>query len=69
MCLLNVQKRVIISQPYIKQQTLGKVIGKTSRTTLTKYINEMVTAQIIVPKKEGKEIYYINSDLTRILEG
>ncbi len=60
---------VIFSQPYIKPQIIGKIIGKTSRTTLTKYVNELVEHKILRPKKDGVEVYYINDDLLRILEG
>lgn len=59
----------IFSQPYIKPSVIGEIIGKTSRTTLTKYINELVTYRILRPKKDGVEVFYINDDLLRILEG
>jgi len=59
----------IFSQPYIKAQTIGKIIGKTSRTTLTKYVSQLVEHKILRPKKEGVQVYYINDDLIRILEG
>ena len=60
---------VIFSQPYIKPLTIGKVIKKTSRTTLTKYLNELVVNKILSPKKIGVEVFYVNDDLVRILEG
>lgn len=60
---------VIFSQPYIKPNVLGKIIKKSSRTTLTKYFNELVTHRILRAHKEGIEVYYINDDLLRILEG
>jgi Fic family protein len=60
---------VIFSQPYIKPKTIGNVINKTSRTTLTKYMNELVDNKILRPKKIGTEVYYLNDDLIRILEG
>jgi len=59
----------IFSQPYIKPNIIGRIIGKTSRTTLTKYVNELVNYNILRPKKDGVEVYYINDDLIRILEG
>lgn len=59
----------IFSQPYIKPKVIGEIIGKTSRTTLTKYVNELVHHNILRPKKDGVEVYYINDDLIRILEG
>ena len=58
----------LFSQPYSKPKTLGEAIGKTSRTTLAKYMDDLVNAKILTPKRDGKEIYYINEDLIRILE-
>jgi hypothetical protein len=55
-------------QPYSKPRVLGEVISKSSRTTLTKYMDELVKAKILVPKREGKEVYYLNEDLIRILK-
>ena len=59
---------VIFSQPYIKAHVLGKTIEKSSRTTLTKYVNELVEHKILRPKKDGVEVFYVNDDLLRILE-
>jgi Fic family protein len=59
----------IFSQPYIKPGLVGGIIGKTSRTTLTKYMNELVNYKILRPRKDGVEVFYINDDLIRILEG
>ena len=59
----------IFSQPYSRARSVGEVLKKTSRTTLTKYMDELVEARILTPKKDGKEIYYLNDDLIRILEG
>lgn len=59
----------IFSQPYIKAKTIGEVLRKTSRTTVTKYVGELVSAGILSPKKEGLEVYYLNDDLLRILGG
>ncbi|SMO35204.1 Fic family protein [Saccharicrinis carchari] len=59
----------IFSQPYIKPSVIGEIIGKSSRTTLTKYVNELVNNNILRPKKDGVEVYYVNDDLIRILEG
>jgi Fic family protein len=55
-------------QPYIKQQTLAKVTNTKSRVTLTKYMAELHQLGIMSPKKIGKEVYYLNNDLIRILE-
>lgn len=59
----------IFSQPYIKPGLIGEIIGKTSRTTLTKYMNELVKYKILTPRKSGVEVFYVNEDLIRILEG
>ncbi|MCX6325994.1 MAG: Fic family protein [Bacteroidia bacterium] len=60
---------VIFSQPYIKPKVIGKVLGKSSRTTLTKLMEELVVAKIVTPRKDGSEVYYLNEDLIRILAG
>jgi Fic family protein len=59
----------IFSQPYIKPKIIGKVLGRSSRTTLTKLMEELVAAKILTPKKDGAEVYYLNDDLIRILAG
>ncbi|MEX0596407.1 MAG: Fic family protein, partial [Candidatus Paceibacterota bacterium] len=59
----------IFSQPYIKPGIIGKVLSKSSRTTLTKLMEELVVAKILTPKKDGSEVYYLNDDLIRILAG
>ncbi|HEY1006144.1 MAG TPA: Fic family protein, partial [Sphingobacteriaceae bacterium] len=59
----------IFSQPYIRHKQIGDLLGIQSRTTLTKYIGELVAAKILSPAREGKEVYYINDDLIQILKG
>ena len=59
----------IYSQPYIKAKTVGEILNKTSRTTITKYMAELTKNDILTAKKEGLEVYYINNDLLRILSG
>lgn len=59
----------IFSQPYIKPKIIGKVLGRSSRTTLTKLMEELVATKILTPKKDGSEVYYLNDDLIRILAG
>lgn len=59
---------LLFSQPYIKPKLLGEALQVTSRTTLTKYFSELTDAGILVSEKEGKEVFYINEDLIRILE-
>jgi len=60
---------LLFSQPYIKHALLGKIVNISSRTTLTKYFNELEKAKILSPSRDGKEVFYINDDLVRILEG
>jgi Fic family protein len=57
----------LFSQPYSRPTLIGKALNKTSRTTLTKYMDELVQAKVLSPKKDGKEVYYLNDDLIRIL--
>ena len=59
----------LFSQPYIKAKSLGHLLEKSSRTTLTKYMGELVNAKILSPNKMGTEVYYVNEDLVRILSG
>ncbi len=58
---------LLFSQPYIKQKKMGEVLGITSRTTLTKYANQLIDLGIISLEVDGKEVFYINNDLLRIL--
>jgi len=60
---------LLFSQPYIKPKLISDVLQITSRTTLTKYFNELVAARILTSAKDGREVFYINEDLIRILEG
>jgi Fic family protein len=57
----------LFSQPYSRPGLIGNALNKSSRTTLTKYMDELVQAKVLSPKKEGKEVYYLNDDLIRIL--
>ncbi len=59
----------LFMQPYVKPGFLNQVLNRASRTTLTKYMNELVDLSILSPKKDGKEVFYLNNDLLRILEG
>jgi len=60
---------LLFSQPYIKPNSIGRVVDKSSRTTLTKYMNELTQYKILTAKKDGLEVYYLNNDLIRILGG
>ncbi len=59
----------LFSQPYSRPKTISDLVGKKSRTTISKYMDQLVEAKILSPKKEGKEVYYVNDDLIRIIEG
>jgi Fic family protein len=59
----------LFSQPYIKPSVIGILLNRTSRTTLTGYIKDLTELGILSPMKDGKEVYYLNNDLIRILEG
>jgi cell filamentation protein, protein adenylyltransferase len=59
----------LFAQPYIKPKTIGTILGRTSRTTLTKYMSDLTRLKILSPKQDGKEVFYVNNDLIRILEG
>jgi len=59
----------LFAQPYSRAKTIGNLVGKRSRTTITKYMDELVQAKIVTPKREGNEVYYLNDNLIRILEG
>jgi Fic family protein len=58
----------LYGQPYSKPKVIADVISKSSRTTVTKYMDELVKARILVPRRDGKEVYYLNEDLIRILQ-
>ena len=58
----------IFSQPYIKPSVIGRITGRKSRTTLTAYMKELTMKKILSAKQVGKEVFYINNDLVRILE-
>lgn len=59
----------IFSQPYLKPSVIGKITGRKSRTTITGFMKELTGKKILSAKQDGKEVFYINNDLVRILEG
>lgn len=59
--------QALFSQPYIKQKLIGEVSGATSRTTLTKYMQQLLDLGILSANAEGREVFYVNNDLVRIL--
>jgi Fic family protein len=60
--------QALFSQPYIKQKMVGAITGATSRTTLTKYMQQLVALGILSAKEDGREVFYVNNDLIRILQ-
>ncbi len=60
--------QLLFSQPYIKPKKVGDLLGVRSRTTLTKYMHELSHLGILTPHYDGKEVFYINDDLLRILK-
>ncbi|MBX3164518.1 MAG: Fic family protein [Bacteroidetes bacterium] len=60
--------QALFSQPYIKQKLVGEISGATSRTTLTKYMQQLAELGVLSAQVEGREVFYINDDLLRILQ-
>lgn len=60
--------QAIFSQPYIKSKLVGEITGATSRTTITKYMQQLTDLGILSANEEGREVFYINNDLLRILQ-
>lgn len=60
--------QALYSQPYIKQKLVGEITGATSRTTLTKYMQELVKLGVLSANEDGREVFYINNDLLTILQ-
>ena len=53
---------------FIKPKKIGELLDVSSRTTLTKYMHELTELGILSAQQEGKEVFYINNDLIRILK-
>jgi len=60
--------QVLFSQPYIKQKLVGEITRIRSRTTITKYMLQLTELGILSAKEDGREVFYVNNDLIRILE-
>jgi Fic family protein len=60
--------QLLFSQPYIKPKVIGELLNVRSRTTLTKYMQELTKLGILSSHQEGKEAFYLNNDLMRILK-
>ena len=61
--------QALFSQPYIKQKLIGEITGTKSRTTLTKYVKELLNLGVLSSNEDGREVFYVNNDLVRILQG
>ena len=57
----------IFSQPYTKVKFLAENI-KVSRSTASRYLDEMVKGGLLEKRKMGKESYYVNTSLFNILK-
>lgn len=58
----------LFSRPYVKQKLVGSITGARSRTTLTKYMQQLVEAGVLSALEDGREVFYINNDLLWILQ-
>ena len=61
--------QALFSQPYIRQKLVGQTTGATSRTTLTKYMQQLIELGVLSSREDGREVFYINNDLVNILQG
>ena len=57
---------IIFSQVYCKNKIMVEN-NIASRNTVTKYLKKLVDLKILKPKREGKEILYLNTGLYEIL--
>ncbi|MFN5183150.1 MAG: Fic family protein [Bacteroidota bacterium] len=60
--------QVLFSQPYIRQKRIAETTKTRSRTTIIKYIGKLIDLGILSAQYEGREVFYINNDLVRILQ-
>jgi len=58
---------LLFSQPYLKPKLVGDKLNITSRTTLTRYFKELVAVGVLSERKIGRDVFYINDDLLRIM--
>ena len=52
-----------------EEKVIEKIVQKTSRTTITKYLSQLTSLGVLTSKEVGNQVFYINQDLIRILEG
>jgi Fic family protein len=60
--------QAVFAQPYIRQETIGRITGVKSRTTLNSYMKKLIQLGVVSQQKDGREVFYINNDLLRILQ-
>jgi cell filamentation protein, protein adenylyltransferase len=60
---------LIYTQPYTKYEHLAKLLDRSSRTTVKKYMDQLVASRILRPEKKGLEVFYVNDLLINILSG
>lgn len=60
--------QALFSQPYIKQKVVAEKTKSRSRTTVTKYMQQLVKLGVLSASEEGREVFYVNNDLLRILQ-
>jgi Fic family protein len=56
----------LFKYPYTKIDYLAEDIG-TTRLTATKYLNQLVDHGFLLKRKHGRDVYYINNPLFRLL--
>lgn len=59
--------QALFSQPYVKQQLVAKITNVRSRTTVTNYMKKLVQFGVLSVKDDGRDVYFVNDDLLRIL--
>lgn len=60
--------QAVFAQPYMRQETIGRITGVKSRTTLNSYMKKLIQLGVVSQQKDGREVFYINNDLLRILQ-
>jgi Fic family protein len=60
--------QAVFAQPYIRQEIIGRITGVKSRTTLNSYMKKLIQLGVVSQQKDGREVFYINNDLLRILQ-
>lgn len=60
--------QALFSQVYVKQKLVAKITNVRSRTTVTNYMRKLVQYGVLSVKDDGREVYFVNNDLLRILK-